>query len=932
MDPTDPNPSPTIEQLRYITNNYPIIDNHAGNLILPVFNDSIPFESITSEAKGRALRDAPKSLAHLRASQQLRQLYECPEDADWADVLEQRVEWLRSNPGRLIQRCFEGVHALLIDDGMPGPDRVYPYNFTDQYTKALSLRIVRIETVAESLMQIILRDVPNTALDHATFFTDTWVAFTDEFEREILEAIRDPAVAGFKTIISYRSGLDIEPDYQQAAQEVGHPFERYVERCLTKKKFRIDRKELNDYLVLRTLEVLSEQLSHPDALSKPLQVHTGLGDNDISLLQANPAYLQPLIEGYSKVPFVLLHSSYPYTREAGYLATVYRHVYLDLGGVFPMLSRDGQKNVLRDSFELVPGSKLLYSSSGKFFPETFWLANRQFREALLELTLEYIEKKDITPHQAISMTKDILFNNSNILYDLRYEAVFNEAPLTQGHITYNVRTEPEPVIPEPPVPQTPLVATTSHIATSRTPEGAYEPPPFPPPPKEAQVYDVHILEGFLAEHKDVKFVYVQWLDYTAIVRSRVVPIKEFTRLIHSGSRIPIPSSKIGLLQQEETAPVATSPGEIYIEPDLRSLRRTHSKDPLPSATVLSFWRDPLGRPIRDCPRANLEHLLGNLKFNYNITLLCGFEVDVTFLGHAGQPLNQNHTDETITPEQWLRLDFLADIVTALSDTNIDLQQVHAVSGPGQYRFVFSPQSPLEAIDSFIQARQVIFQLAALHGLTATLHPQPYPRVEASMEAILSMVPPERDVQFFAEGVLRHMGGICAFTMPEPESYGKSIMEQWAAVKEHALKEQSQDTSTSREGSPVYRSAPGHWKIRCLDGFANLYFALSAIIAAGSLGLAREGSEFRQHEGEPHGEDGDEENDRPIGGIVKAMPVAIEDAVYALSHDEELKEALPEALVRKAYLVGNMRKEETRDGEPLGREEAAKRRDWLIERY
>jgi predicted TIM-barrel fold metal-dependent hydrolase len=92
------------------------------------------------------------------------------------------------------------------------------------------------------------------------------------------------------------------------------------------------------------------------------------------------------MENYSMVPFVLLHSAYPYTREAGYLATVYKHVYLDIGEVFPMVSRDGQKSILRQSLEIVPGSKLLYSTDGHWFPETFWLANKQFREVWLEVS------------------------------------------------------------------------------------------------------------------------------------------------------------------------------------------------------------------------------------------------------------------------------------------------------------------------------------------------------------------------------------------------------------------------------------------------------------------------------------------------------------------------------------------------------------------
>ncbi|WP_235147944.1 MULTISPECIES: hypothetical protein [Fischerella] len=40
---------------------------------------------------------------------------------------------------------------------------------------------------------------------------------------------------------------------------------------------------------------------------------------------ANPLYLRELLESpqYRHVPIVLLHASYPYMQEAGYLASVY---------------------------------------------------------------------------------------------------------------------------------------------------------------------------------------------------------------------------------------------------------------------------------------------------------------------------------------------------------------------------------------------------------------------------------------------------------------------------------------------------------------------------------------------------------------------------------------------------------------------------------
>ncbi|KAF2685609.1 developmental protein-like protein fluG [Lentithecium fluviatile CBS 122367] len=927
-------PAPTTEQLRHVVQSFPIIDNHAHNLILPAYVDTVPFESITSEAQGRALRDTFKSLPHLRAAHQLRKLYELHDDADWEEVLKQRVEWLRSDPERLAQRCFQGVHALLIDDGLAGPERVYPYRYHDRYTKAPTKRIVRIEKVAERLMESILQDTTQQDLDDERYWTDTWLTFTEEFEREIQEAIQDPDVAGFKTVICYRSGLDIEPDYERAAREVAHSFERYVIACVRTRKYRIEKKKLNDYIVLRTLEVLSERVPHTDAFSKPLQLHTGLGDYDIALLHSNPAYLQPVIENYPTVPFVLLHSAYPYTREAGYLATVFKHVYLDVGEVFPMVSRDGQKSILRQSLEIVPGSKLLYSTDGHWFPETFWLANLQFREVWLELLEEYIAKGDITPHQGIAMTKDILFNNSNVLYDLRYHATFDD--MAPKSITFpdtsNDGVRPVPTVlpvgrppPKGPTSRGQTLAFPPPPTGPQTPQQGAEAPPFPPPPKQPQVYDVQLFDDFMTHNPDVKFVYVEWLDYMATIRARMVPIKEFERLIRTSSRIGISQGNTGTLQNDGITPVVNPVGQIYMEPDLRSLRRTHKSDPLPSATVLCLWRDESGRPIRECPRANLENLVNELQYNHGIKLLCGFEIEVTFLSRDPtnkeqpyKPLTETHAWGTITPEQWLRMPLLAEIATSLSEMGIEVQQFHAESGPGQYEFVLAPQPPMMAIDFLIQARQVIAQIAALHDLRATLHPQPFPGIGTAAHAHISLDPPDKGLQFFVGGVLRHLPAICAFTMPESVSYSRVQDDHWTGGTWVAWGTQNRET-------PLRRVTDGRWEIRCVDGIANMYFALSSILAAGLLGLKAEITEFPEKDVQCNPSQLDEEG-RAACGITQKMPASLEEATMALRVDGELNEALAQGLVNDFLL---MKESEQR---MLGEMGEAERRSWLIERY
>ena len=99
-----------------------------------------------------------------------------------------------------------------------------------------------------------------------------------------------------------------------------------------------------------------------------MQFHTGLGDNDIFLNLSSPSHLQPLIKAYPNTKIVLLHSSYPYTQEAGYLQAVYENVFLDFGEVFPFVSPDGQREILRQVLELAPTNKIMWSSGFSHSP------------------------------------------------------------------------------------------------------------------------------------------------------------------------------------------------------------------------------------------------------------------------------------------------------------------------------------------------------------------------------------------------------------------------------------------------------------------------------------------------------------------------------------------------------------------------------------
>lgn len=368
---------PSVDSLRHLVQTHPLIDNHAHNILgreNACNYAKYPFECITSEAQGPALKNAVKTLPLLRGANQLAELYNCP--ADWEGIKSARDQWVQRDYESLIRRCLEGTHTLLLDDLLTDDD-IQPYDWHDQFTVSETKRIVRIETLASKILGAMKDSGPVVNGDATSgAYRAQFGLFHESFKKMITSSVTDPNVVGYKSVICYRTGLNISEPEEGAVLE---SFSRTAQQ--TGSSYRVEDKPFNDWLVLRTLDILKLAKTE-SGITKPLQLHTGLGDSDISLILSNPAYLQPVIADYPEVEFVLLHSSYPYTREAGYLACVYPNVYLDLGEVFPMVSRDAEESIIRQSLEIVPTNRLLWSTDGHFFPETYWLSNKQFRHTL----------------------------------------------------------------------------------------------------------------------------------------------------------------------------------------------------------------------------------------------------------------------------------------------------------------------------------------------------------------------------------------------------------------------------------------------------------------------------------------------------------------------------------------------------------------------
>ncbi|MDI1485632.1 MAG: hypothetical protein OHK93_003821 [Ramalina farinacea] len=419
---TTPTETGSLADLEYCIHTCPVIDNHAHNVYKPQWLKTENLLTTTTEADGRALEDTPTSLPHLRALKQLRKLYDLPAEADWPAIVRRRAELLESDADALTRKCMEKTQTILIDDGFDDPDALQPCQWHDTFTRSSCKRLVRIEELASDILSSLYdkKQLPlGSAVANEEACSVAWATFLEAFETAIAAALESPEIAGFKSAVCFTTGLAIDvPSSDIEASVSGlHSFRHeFLPDCVAQ-DFAVEAKGMNDALVISTCKLI-DAAHQQHRLAKPLQFHTGIGNKEIPVLLSNPACLQPLLTAFAHVPIILLHASYPYTRIAGHLATVFKNVYLDVGAVFPEVSRDGQERVLRECMELTPWSKLLWSTDGHWFPETFWLANVQGREAMRTVLMEYVEREDLTMQEAFRATRAIFFENSNRLYQL----------------------------------------------------------------------------------------------------------------------------------------------------------------------------------------------------------------------------------------------------------------------------------------------------------------------------------------------------------------------------------------------------------------------------------------------------------------------------------------------------------------------------------
>ncbi len=288
---------------------------------------------------------------------------------------------------RLLQAA--NISTYLVDTGHRSADLLSPHELAS-ITRGRAHEVARLEPIAET----IARDGVDAA------------DFAATFGQRLQDALG--TAAGVKSVIAYRCGLDFDPARPSEA-EVRLAADRWLTHCASTQGWRLDEPVLLRAILWAAVDA-----------GKPLQMHVGYGDSDIVLNRCDPTKMTEFLRAtvHTGTPIMLLHN-YPFIREAGYLSQAYPHVYLDTGAAVGYTGASALA-LIRQSLELTPFSKLLFSTDAFGLPELYLLGSQLMREGLAKVFGAWLEHDEISLQDARRFAEMILAGNATRIYELAH--------------------------------------------------------------------------------------------------------------------------------------------------------------------------------------------------------------------------------------------------------------------------------------------------------------------------------------------------------------------------------------------------------------------------------------------------------------------------------------------------------------------------------
>jgi glutamine synthetase len=346
-------------------------------------------------------------------------------------------------------------------------------------------------------------------------------------------------------------------------------------------------------------------------------------------------------------------------------------------------------------------------------------------------------------------------------------------------------------------------------------------------------YAAESVDEFLNQNPSVQVIILQWVDICGILRTRLLPASRLKNLVRSGGHLDCAPLDTLVPTTAEFVPemFAFFSGKGKIYPDVSSLRiAKHDVSGFGNAAhcfgTVEFQNTDARLHLMDIVKKSEE--------SHGLRFLVGIELEFCLLVpgtlEVAEPAKPGvaGTSGTLRSKVW---PILNEVVVALGEAGIEAEQVIKEYGTSAYEVALPPLPPVEAVDTYYYAKELIQNVAHKYGILATFYPTPYNGEQgqkSGQHIHISATPTEKNKDWKPDnamaGILSHIPALMALGMSQIDSYERVNVGRMCTGGLVGWGDNNRDM-------PVRRVTKNHWEIRVNDATSNSYAMVAGIIGA-----------------------------------------------------------------------------------------------------
>jgi glutamine synthetase len=404
----------------------------------------------------------------------------------------------------------------------------------------------------------------------------------------------------------------------------------------------------------------------------------------------------------------------------------------------------------------------------------------------------------------------------------------------------------------------------------------------------------------------VAAVVLPFVDPSAIVRAKTIPVSRFTQVAEHGVGlstlfdVAMSNDRFALLPGFIDGPS----GDLRLRPDPAATVPLAAMPGWAWAPVDQYTQE--GEPFAACPRAFAsgtasryapQGLSVRAAFEFEFSVGArrddgGFEPAHTGPGYSDIALVANHG-------------FALDLITTIEAQGLGLQQFHPEYADGQFEVSIAPREPVAAADAAMVLRQTVRAVAQRHGWLTSFAPRVAADTGNGVHLHLSLWEGDRNLlsggdgparmdargEAFVAGILQSLPALVAIAAPTCASYLRLQPHHWSGAMQCWGIENREASLRFIAGTTASTARAANVEIKPVDGTANPYLAIGGMLAAGLDGLGRELRLPPSTEEDPTTLSREVLAERGV----RQLPSSLPEAVEQLAASSVLREAMGEFL-------------------------------------